>query len=588
MNWRSGRRWPVAEAVPDLERRFGEILLEQGLLDQAGLERAHKARQQLGGALDDILIKLGLIGEQDRALALSIQHGLPLAGADDYPSEPLFIDQVSRGFLTKSCILPLREDAEGVDLAMADPGDAYAVRAMALLAGKPVRPWVGTAKEIESALQTLYGDGRSVMDRIIADAGSERPDDVEQDIERLKDLASEAPIVRLVNSLFVRAYEQRASDIHIEPAEQRLAVRFRIDGVLREMEPVPRRLAAAIVSRIKIMAHLNIAERRLAQDGRIRLRVRDQDIDMRVSIVPALHGESIVLRLLEQKRVELDFAALGIDDQTLQRVLDALANRHGVLLVTGPTGSGKTTSLYTVLRHLNSPERKIITVEDPIEYQLDGITQIQVNPDIGLGFASILRSIVRHDPDVIMIGEMRDLETAEIAVQSALTGHLVLSTLHTNDAAGAVTRLLDMGVEDYLLTSTVSGVLGQRLVRALCPHCREPVTASAELVARLGLDRLSGGEDIVLYRARGCDACAQVGYRGRVGIFEFLVMDEAIRSLVLQRGDAGRILQAARAQGMGTLFEDGLRKALQGVTTLEEVMRVTRQHDSSAPRQQDV
>lgn len=568
----------MAEEVAGPEQRFCEILLQEGLVDQAGLERARRAREELGGALDDILVKLGLIGEQDRARAHSIQHTVPLASKKDYPSTPLFADQVSPGFLAKSRILPLREDEEGVDLAMVDPGDDYAIRAMALLAGKPVRPWAGTAKEIEDALQELYGDGGSAMDRIIADAGSDGPDEAEEDLERLRDLASEAPVVRLVNSLFLRAYEQRASDIHIEPSERHLGVRLRVDGVLREVEPVPKRLAAAIVSRIKIMAHMDIAERRLSQDGRIRMRVRDQEIDMRVSTVPTLFGESMVLRLLEHGTVDLDFDALGIEPAILAHIEEALAGHHGILLVTGPTGSGKTTTLYTALKYLNSPERKIITVEDPIEYQLERVTQIQVNPDIGLTFANVLRSIVRQDPDVIMIGEMRDLETAEIAVQSALTGHLVLSTLHTNDAAGAITRLLDMGVEDYLLTSTVNGVLAQRLVRALCRECRQDWEAPPELVQRMQLRRFTGDEPVRLYRPGGCDACSGLGYRGRIGIFEFLPVDAAIRSLILQRSDSDTIQRAAVEQGMTTLFDDGLRKVLQGLTSIEEVLRVTRQH----------
>jgi len=561
-----------------LDTELSRILIEQGLLDQAGLKRALAAQKELDGDLGDILIKLGLISEDDRAKALAIQLDLPLVGKEDYPAAPLYPGKVSKNFLRQSRILPLRDEADALHLAMVDPRDEYAIKGMALLAGKPVRPHVAMEKELEQAIEALYGDGRSSLDRIIADVGETAASDNDEDIEKLKDLASEAPIVRLVNSLFVRAYEQRASDIHIEPAENRLGVRFRIDGVLREVDSAPRHLAPAIISRIKIMAHMNIAERRLAQDGRIRLRVRDQDIDMRVSTVPALHGESVVLRLLEHNAIDLDFNVLGFDDVTLNKILDALAQRHGILLVTGPTGSGKTTTLYTALRHLNQPERKIITVEDPVEYQLGGVTQIQVNPDIGLTFANVLRSIVRQDPDVIMIGEMRDLETAEIAVQSALTGHLVLSTLHTNDAAGAVTRLLDMGVEDYLLTSTVNGVLGQRLVRSLCKACREPYMASAELIERMQLARFTERPEIQLYHARGCDACAGMGYSGRKGIFEFLPVNETIRNLVLKRADANQLHQSAVAQGMITMLEDGLRKALQGITTIEEVLRVTRQH----------
>ena len=558
--------------------QLSEILIEQGLLDKAGLERALKAQRELGDELDDILIKLGIVSEGDMAAALARQHGLPLVRKADYPASALFLSKVSVNFLKAAKIIPLREQEDGLVLAMANPADDYAIKAMAMLTGLTIQPCVGTQKEIEAALETLYGDGRSSLDRIIDDAGQERSGDSEEDIERLKDLASEAPIVRLVNSLFLRAYEERASDIHIEPADGALRVRFRIDGVMREADSAPKRLAAAIVSRIKIMAHLNIAERRLSQDGRIRLKLRDQNIDMRVSTVPTLHGESVVLRLLEQGTLVLDFKALGFDQNTSERMLRSLAQRHGIFLVTGPTGSGKTTTLYTALTHLNQPERKIITVEDPVEYQLDGVTQIQVNPDIGLSFANVLRSIVRQDPDVIMIGEMRDLETAEIAVQSALTGHMVLSTLHTNDAAGAITRMLDMGVEDYLLTSTVNGVLGQRLVRSLCNRCKQPYQPQDELVKRLQLDRLAQAGELLLYRPTGCELCAEVGYTGRIGIFEFLEVNDGIRDLVLKRADSGSIYRAARQQGMVNMAEDGIVKALAGLTTIEEVLRVTREN----------
>jgi len=561
-----------------LSNKLGEILVELGLLEKANLVRALKAQDELGDKLGDILIKLGMIKEEERVKALSTQLDLPMVEKSDFPNEPLFTSKISANFLKKSKIVPLSEDLETVALAMADPLDKYAVEAMSMLSGKKVKLYIGMEKDIETALDSLYSDGQSKIDNIVADVSADRLDEGEDDIERLKDLASEAPIVRLVNSLFKRAYEERASDIHIEPSEHNLVVRYRVDGVLREVDSVPKRLSSAIVSRIKIMAHMNIAERRLAQDGRIRLRIRDQDIDMRVSTVPTLAGESVVLRLLEHKAVELDFDQLGFDKATLDLVLNSLSERHGILLVTGPTGSGKTTTLYTALKNLNSRERKIITVEDPVEYQIDGVTQIQVNSDIGLTFSNVLRSIVRQDPDIIMIGEMRDLETAEIAVQSALTGHLVLSTLHTNDAAGAITRLLDMGVGDYLLTSTVHGVLGQRLVRTLCKKCREPFKASAELVESMNLTRFSQSPDITLYRAHGCEHCNGTGFTGRIGIYEFLQMSDLIRNLVLKKVDSNGLYKAAKEEGLVTMSEDGIRKALAGITTIEEVLRVTRQY----------
>ncbi|MDX9767975.1 MAG: type II secretion system ATPase GspE, partial [Ectothiorhodospiraceae bacterium] len=386
-----------------------------------------------------------------------------------------------------------------------------------------------------------------------------------------------APVIRMVNLIITRAIESRASDIHIEPFEGTLKVRYRIDGVMHEVESPPARLTAAIISRLKIMAHLNIAERRLPQDGRIQLRVQGKEIDLRVSSVPTMHGESVVMRILDKGSITLDLDAMGFHPEVLARFKDVLALPHGIVLVTGPTGSGKTTTLYAALARLNTPERKILTVEDPVEYQIAGVNQIQANPKIGLDFAHALRSIVRQDPDVIMIGEMRDQETARIAIQSALTGHLVLSTVHTNDAASGVTRLVDMGLEPYLLTATVNCIMAQRLVRRLCPHCAEAFEAPPELVADLGLDRYAEARPHRLWRARGCPECADTGYHGRTAIHELLMMDEPIQRLVLAHADAETIEKAARARGMLTMYEDGLRKALSGITTVEEVLRVTQE-----------
>jgi general secretion pathway protein E len=393
----------------------------------------------------------------------------------------------------------------------------------------------------------------------------------------LKDLASEAPVIRLVSLVITNALEMRASDIHVEPFENRLAVRYRVDGVLHDVESPPKRLAAAVISRIKIMANLDIAERRLPQDGRIRLRVQGKEIDLRVSTVPTMHGESVVMRILDKGGVALDFARLGFEDDTLKLFLDVLLQPHGILLVTGPTGSGKTTTLYTALDRLNQPDVKILTVEDPVEYQMPGINQIQVKPQIDLTFANALRSIVRQDPDVIMIGEIRDLETAQIAVQSALTGHLVLSTVHTNDAPSTVNRLLDMGVEDYLLTSTIIGILAQRLVRTLCGLCKEPYPALPELVEQMHLRKFVPDGPITLWHARGCSACSQTGYTGRVSILEMLPMSDALRSLVMRHATATELRAQALSEGMLSMYDDGLRKALRGVTTFEEVLRVTRE-----------
>ena len=459
---------------------------------------------------------------------------------------------------------------------MADPLDRYALDAVRLIAGGTIHRRVAIPAELEAAIERLYGRERSAG-QLVETVGVSDDDPVEYDVERLKDLASEAPVIRLVNNLIAKAMEARASDIHIEPFEDRLRVRYRIDGVLREVEPPPGRFRAAIVSRIKIMARLNIAERRLPQDGRIKLAVRGTPIDLRIATVPTMHGECVVLRLLNREGVRLDFAALGLGGRNLDVYLTALERPHGILLVTGPTGSGKTTTLYASLVRLNIPERKILTVEDPVEYQLDGINQIQVKQSIGLGFPNLLRSLLRHDPDIIMVGEIRDVETAEIAVQAALTGHLVLSTLHTNSAVSSITRLLDMGVEDYLLTSTLNGVAAQRLVRTLCPHCREAYRALPEMVAQLGLRRFAGDADIILQRPRGCDECTGTGYFGRTTIFETLIMSDTIRQLVLRHAESNELHRAAVEEGMRTMYEDGMIKALAGETSIEEVLKVTRE-----------
>ncbi|MBP6482930.1 MAG: type II secretion system ATPase GspE, partial [Pseudomonadales bacterium] len=402
-------------------------------------------------------------------------------------------------------------------------------------------------------------------------------EDVE-DVERLKDMASDAPVIRVVNLVFSRALEARASDIHIEPYEHELKIRYRIDGVLQDVESPPARMAPAIISRVKILSRLNIAERRLPQDGRIKLKISGKEVDLRVSTVPTLHGESVVMRILDKQTLNLNLEDIGLSDKVLSDLKSVLERPNGIFLVTGPTGSGKTTTLYAVLSRMNTPERKIMTVEDPVEYQIAGVNQIQAAPRIGLDFAHALRSIVRQDPDVIMIGEMRDRETAGIAIQSALTGHIVFSTLHTNDSASGVTRLLDMGLEDYLLTSTVNAIMAQRLVRVLCPACRRESALTDEEVQHMGISRLverAGSRRV--WRATGCEACARTGYRGRMGVHELLLVDDSIRHLILEHASAEVIMKAARANGMVTMYEDGVLKAFAGHTSIDEVLRVTHQ-----------
>ena len=563
-----------------MNSQFGEILVGRGRLDAESLQQALRLQQdEPATRIGELLLRLGLVTALDIAQTLATQFELPLLAATDFPEFPVLEEQVSPRFLRETRALPVAEDAERVTLAMVDPNDAYATDAFRVLTGRAVQVRVCARDDFELAFERLYGSGRTAMGQIVEDIESVEVHDFDAgDVQHLKDLASEAPVIRLVGLVIRRALETRASDIHIEPFENRLIVRYRIDGVMHEVESPPRRLSAAVISRVKIMASLDIAERRLPQDGRIKLRIQGKEIDLRVSTVPTMHGESVVMRILDKGGVPLDFTSLGFEPDLLAKFGELLARPHGILLVTGPTGSGKTTTLYTALSTLNQPDVKILTVEDPVEYQMEGINQIQVKPQIDLTFANALRSIVRQDPDVIMIGEIRDLETAQIAVQSALTGHLVLSTLHTNDAASTVNRLLDMGMDDYLLTSTVIGIQAQRLVRTLCRDCRRSYRALPEVVRETGLGRfVEAAGEVMLFEPVGCDACAGTGFIGRVAIMEIMPMSDGIRSLVMRHAVSGEIQKQAVAEGMMTMYEHGLRKVLAGTTTLDEVLRVTRE-----------
>ncbi|HTQ15204.1 MAG TPA: type II secretion system ATPase GspE [Rhizomicrobium sp.] len=565
----------TARARQDDRGAFGRFLLDSGKLNEGGLARATYLAGESQERLETVLTRLGLISERDLADAFASFLKITIAAPGDFPAVPIFEEKLSRAFLKQSQVIPLSESDSEIAIAAVNPLNGYALDAVRFALGRPVAVRVAYPTDFDAAFERLYGEGKSQISQILVDAEDRAHDGASDDVDKLKDIASEAPVIRLVNLLIARAVEARASDIHIEPMENELRVRYRIDGVLQQVESPPQRLSSAVISRVKIMAKLNIAERRLAQDGRIGMAVRGKDIDLRVATVPTIHGESVVLRILDRGHLDLDFAALGFDAEVATPVRDMLARPYGIFLVTGPTGSGKTTTLYTALLELNTVDKKILTIEDPIEYHLPGINQVQVKPQIGLTFASALRSFLRQDPDIMMIGEIRDLETAQIAVQAALTGHVILSTLHTNDAASAITRLLDMGVEDYLLTSTVNGVAAQRLVRTLCPHCREPFTPVAEIVRKLGLDRLAAGP-ITLHRAKGCEHCNHTGYRGRASIAEVLPMTDAIRQVVLKSPDAGGIQALALAGGMQTMHSHGLKKALAGITTVEEVIRVTR------------
>jgi len=559
-------------AAPD-NGRLGELLITTNKLTEEALERALRLQgeQQLREPVGSLLAKLGLVSERDVVRALARQCGMALLERKDYPDPSNLDERLPPRFLQHVHALVFSQ-AERPLVVMADPLDDYVLEAVRLVCGEDLEACIGIPSEIESFQEQL-----SVPDADNGFSAGESGAGYSEDVEHLRELASEAPVIKLVNNVLQQALENRASDVHVEPFENQLRIRYRIDGVLREIDPPPVRHAPAVISRLKIMAGLNIAERRLPQDGRIKRHLQGREIDMRVSTIPTSYGESVVLRLLDRGDVRMSFAALGFGAPVRERLLEMLSAPHGIILVTGPTGSGKTTTLYTALTHLNTPERKIITVEDPVEYNLDGINQIHVKSQIGLTFASALRSIVRQDPDVIMIGEMRDTETARIAVQSALTGHLVLSTLHTNDAASSITRLLDMEVEDYLLASTVNAIVAQRLVRRLCLHCRAPDISLAEFAQRAPT-RIAAqlvGREGVLYRAVGCEHCGGSGYLGRTTIAELLVVDDSVRALVMSEVDAKRIQHAAMEQGMQSMFEHGVSKALAGDTTLQEVARVT-------------
>jgi len=562
----------VDNPTGDSQAEFGAFLVARGALPQAALDRARRLQAEMSERLGTVLTRLGLIAERDLADALSAFTGAPVITAAAFPERPILADRLSAKFLRQASIVPLAEGADGLVLAMADPLDREAIEAVRYAAETPILPRVALASDLARALDRLYGASAPTSEQIVAGLDSAGFDAKAEDTERLKDLASEAPVIRLVNLWIERAVEARASDIHIEAAENVLTVRFRIDGALRPVEETPAGLGPAVSSRIKIMARLDIAERRLPQDGKFRVAVQGKEIDFRVSIVPSVHGESIVLRILDRSQVALDFAALGYDGAVLERYRAILQRPHGILLVTGPTGSGKTTTLYTSLLHVCTPDLKILTVEDPVEYQLAGVTQVQVHPQIGLNFAGALRAFLRHDPDVILVGEIRDVETARIAVQAALTGHLVLSTLHTNDAASAITRLLDMGVEDYLITATVNGIAAQRLVRRLCPQCRVPYAVTPDVAARLKLDAPA---PITLFKPGGCAACGGNGFAGRTTVAEVLAMTEALKDLVIRRAGADAMQRQAEADGMASMYRDGLRKCLAGLTTVDEVLRVT-------------
>jgi general secretion pathway protein E len=558
--------------------RLGDVLVEQGWLSPEALEEGLEAQAENGERLGQVLVQQKKITEQELLNALALQLDLEvMESIDDKELRFDLVEQLPIQYLKKHEIFPFQSEDGTLRIAVNDPLDLEVLDDLRILYGQnEIRPVLVPAREILSAINRTYGQANDTAEQIMQDLDEEEGSQhlfTELEVgEDLLDETSDAPIIKLVNHIFSQAVKSQASDIHIEPFQQHLQVRFRLDGVLHNVLSPPRRLHAAIVSRIKVMARLDIAEKRLPQDGRTEVKIGERLVDVRVSSLPTAFGERVVLRLLEKSGKLLSMEEIGLTGAALAEMKRLLHLSHGIILVTGPTGSGKTTTLYAALSSINSPDKNILTIEDPIEYQLDGIGQMQVNPKINLTFANGLRSMVRQDPDVILVGEIRDRETADIAIHAALTGHLVFSTLHTNDSASTVTRLTDMGIEPFLVSTAVQAIIAQRLVRLLCPHCKETYEPEEAQWAELGSSREVAGP---IFRADGCEKCLETGYRGRTGIYEFLLLSEAIKGLVLKTSDANQINKAARAEGMASLREDGINKVIEGRTTISEVLRVT-------------
>jgi general secretion pathway protein E len=543
--------------------RLGEMLLARQLVSAEDLERALELQKERGEKIGKILIDGGYCAARDVMATLAEQLNVPLTTIDGPPAVSPETEKLSPRFLRQSRCMPIALQDSSMTLAMADPLDFETLSAVRTFTGLRIDPVLAYEQEILDAVDKYYGETDRISTREFDGDGQ-----AAEDLEHLRDMASEAPVIRLVNAMIALAVEKRASDIHIEPFEKEFRIRYRVDGVLYPQDNPPRELKAAIISRLKLMAKLNIAERRLPQDGRIKIKTLGREVDLRVSTLPTLYGESVVMRLLDRSAGDFyDLKRLGFDTHMLNRMEYYTSLPHGIFLVTGPTGSGKSTTLYSALKRINQADKKIITIEDPVEYQMDGINQIHVNTQIGLTFAAGIRHIVRQDPDVIMIGEIRDRETADIAIRSALTGHFVYSTLHTNDAPSAITRLTDMGVENFLMASSLVSVLAQRLVRTICKHCR--VSAGEKYTPE--------GDAIETFRGEGCEHCFGTGYTGRVGIFELMELNDEIRRKIMANADAVDLTQAAKRNGMRNLREDGWLKIREGVTTVDEVMRVTQE-----------
>lgn len=562
-------------------QRLGELLIKEGVLTEAQLEKAITVQRQEGGRLGEILVKLGMVKEQQIVNLLSKQLGIPHFSFGTGMLRPA-VDQgldslVPQDFAYKNSVLPLSRILKSLTVAMVDPLDLILIDNLKKLTGCEINPVIALKSDINKAIEEFYGKSRMLQDAVDAsyDISSAGPpiefESVEEELslDKLIARAEEAPVVKLVDLVIRQAIDEHASDIHIEPFKDKISLRYRIDGKLYEIPPPARHLHLPIISRIKILAKLDIAEKRLPQDGAIMVKIEDRPVDIRVSSIPTIYGEKVVLRILDRSSVQLDLAQLGFEPKQLEQMRQAINSAYGLVFLTGPTGSGKTTTLYAILSEIKNPTRNIVTIEDPVEYKLEGINQVQTKPEIGLTFATALRSFLRQDPNIVLVGEVRDLETAEICVRAALTGHLVLSTLHTNDAPSAVSRLMDIGIEPYMVAPSLLMVVAQRLLRKLCPNCKEAYEPTAEQVKNLNLR--SG----LIYKSKGCAKCNHLGYKGRTSIAEVMVINRQVRDLITQRAQYDKIKEAAQAGGMQTLYESAIRKVDEGMTSLEEALSVT-------------
>jgi len=563
-----------------LKERLTEILIKDNIISEAQLKKALKIHKEKGGSLKKILVEQGFVKEKDLIAVLSQGLSIPPIILSRFKIDSEILKLVPRDIARKYQMVPVSRVGNVLTVAMADPLNVFAIDELRNITGMEIGIIIASQKEVQDVIDQHYAeDTRGVLEELMKDMKLEdlqiikEEEAKEVDPARLYKLVEEAPVVKLTNTILENGIKARASDILVEPMERSVRVRYRVDGVLREVESLPKNMHETIVSRIKVMSQLNIAERRLPQDGRFKLKINRNEVDFRVSVLPSSHGEKVALRILDKSAAMLDIEKLGFEKDSQEVLKKCISRPHGMMLVCGPTGSGKTTTLYSLLKYVHDPERNLITVEDPVEYQIQGVSQVTVRSDVGLTFASSLRSILRQDPDVIMIGEIRDFETVDIAIKSALTGHLVLSTLHTTTACGSVVRLVNMGVESFLISASLIGIVAQRLIRKLCGKCKEPYEPAEALISNLGIK--SGGGEIIFYRPKGCEHCLNTGYKGRVGICEILTVSPSVKELVLRKARESEIKEQARKEGMRTLREDGLKKVLEGITSLEEVLRVT-------------